>query len=111
MPPQAKRRGGRRQPAWKARQGSTQALVGFAAGVMPVPRATPFTLISADYHGKLSWWQGADEAPKPLKTVAAHKGYGTAAHLAALDEHGPCDWHRRSFEPVRLAALRRTCVE
>jgi ribonuclease HII len=29
-----------------------------------------------------------------------HKGYGTAAHLAALRQHGPCPAHRRSFEPV-----------
>lgn len=35
-----------------------------------------------------------------------HKGYATAAHLAALDRHGPCEIHRRSFEPVRLAVLR-----
>ncbi len=30
-----------------------------------------------------------------------HKGYGTAAHLAALARHGPCAVHRRSFAPVR----------
>lgn len=30
-----------------------------------------------------------------------HKGYGTAAHLAALASHGPCPEHRRSFAPVR----------
>lgn len=30
-----------------------------------------------------------------------HKGYGTAAHMAALREHGPCPIHRRSFAPVR----------
>jgi ribonuclease HII len=30
-----------------------------------------------------------------------HKGYGTAAHLAALQRHGPCPEHRRSFAPVR----------
>jgi len=30
-----------------------------------------------------------------------HKGYGTAAHLAALRSHGPCPEHRRSFAPVR----------
>ena len=47
----------------------------------------------------------------PHYGFADHKGYSTAAHLAALDEHGPCEWHRRSFEPVRLAALRRTCLE
>lgn len=26
-----------------------------------------------------------------------HKGYGTAAHYAALKIHGPCNIHRRSF--------------
>ena len=30
-----------------------------------------------------------------------HKGYPTAAHLAALREHGVSDVHRRSFRPVR----------
>ncbi|MDO5504785.1 MAG: ribonuclease HII [Pseudoxanthomonas suwonensis] len=32
-----------------------------------------------------------------------HKGYPSPAHLAALREHGPCQHHRRSFAPVRLA--------
>ena len=31
---------------------------------------------------------------------AAHKGYGTAAHLRALRMHGPCTEHRRTFSPV-----------
>ncbi len=26
-----------------------------------------------------------------------HKGYGTAAHIAAIKEYGPCKIHRRSF--------------
>ncbi|QVE49174.1 ribonuclease HII [Chlamydia crocodili] len=30
-----------------------------------------------------------------------HKGYGTAAHLAALKAFGPCDCHRKSFAPIR----------
>ena len=29
-----------------------------------------------------------------------HKGYGTAAHLQALRQHGACPEHRRSFSPV-----------
>lgn len=29
-----------------------------------------------------------------------HKGYGTAAHLAALRRHGPCPCHRLSFRGV-----------
>lgn len=30
-----------------------------------------------------------------------HKGYPTAAHLAALEQHGVCDIHRRSYAPIR----------
>lgn len=37
-----------------------------------------------------------------------HVGYGTAAHRAALDAHGPCPAHRASFAPVRRARLLRT---
>ncbi len=36
----------------------------------------------------------------PQYNFKKHKGYGTAEHLAMLREHGPCDAHRRSFEPV-----------
>ena len=32
---------------------------------------------------------------------AGHKGYGTAKHLQALRELGPCTEHRRTFGPVR----------
>ena len=31
-----------------------------------------------------------------------HKGYSTAEHLDLLAKHGPCEIHRRSFEPVRV---------
>lgn len=34
-----------------------------------------------------------------------HKGYPTAAHVAALREHGVSEVHRRSFKPVREALL------
>lgn len=34
-----------------------------------------------------------------------HKGYGTRAHLAALQRHGPCSAHRRSFAPVAQRVL------
>jgi ribonuclease HII len=36
----------------------------------------------------------------------AHKGYGTAQHLAALNAHGACAEHRRSYAPVREAMER-----
>jgi len=34
---------------------------------------------------------------------ATHKGYSTPEHLAALKAQGPCEIHRRTFEPVRAA--------
>ena len=37
---------------------------------------------------------------------AQHKGYGTQAHMQALQQHGPCEIHRMSFAPVRRAATR-----
>lgn len=33
----------------------------------------------------------------PEYGFAKHKGYGTAAHIQALKEHGPCSIHRRTF--------------
>ncbi len=36
----------------------------------------------------------------PQYGFAGHKGYGTALHLAALNAHGACPQHRRSFAPV-----------
>ena len=41
----------------------------------------------------------------PAYGFARHKGYGTAAHAAALAQHGPCTEHRKSFAPI--AALLR----
>jgi len=34
-----------------------------------------------------------------------HQGYGTAAHLEALNRLGPCPEHRRSFAPVRARVM------
>ena len=36
----------------------------------------------------------------PQYGFAGHKGYGTAAHMAALQAHGASIYHRRSFAPV-----------
>lgn len=35
---------------------------------------------------------------------SGNKGYGSKAHVAFLEEHGPCPVHRKSFAPVRRAA-------
>ena len=36
----------------------------------------------------------------PEYGFARHKGYATVDHLAALDRHGPCPLHRRTFAGV-----------
>ena len=41
----------------------------------------------------------------PVYGFAEHKGYATPAHRAALEQHGPCPVHRRSFAPVRNGQL------
>jgi ribonuclease HII len=41
----------------------------------------------------------------PVYGFDRHKGYPTAAHLAALEEYGPCPVHRRSFRPVTQLGL------
>lgn len=43
------------------------------------------------------------DALYPDYDFARHKGYGTAAHRERLRQLGPCDQHRRSFSPVRMA--------
>ncbi|MBP7205731.1 MAG: ribonuclease HII [Candidatus Cloacimonetes bacterium] len=40
------------------------------------------------------------EPKYPLYGFARHKGYGTAAHLQALADHGPCPIHRKTFAPI-----------
>ena len=40
----------------------------------------------------------------PRYGFAQHKGYGTRAHMEALNRFGPCEIHRQSFAPVRAAA-------
>jgi ribonuclease HII len=42
----------------------------------------------------------------PAYGFERHKGYGTATHMAALERHGPCPVHRRSFAPVENAERR-----
>jgi len=37
----------------------------------------------------------------PVYGLDRHKGYPTAAHLAALERHGVCEIHRRSYAPIR----------
>lgn len=46
------------------------------------------------------WCLQMDES-FPEYGFAQHKGYGTAAHMAALAQYGPTSIHRQSFAPVK----------
>ena len=67
---------------------------------------TPSTRLQSGKVGKTS--RDADclrlERLYPGYGFAKHKGYPTAAHLAALARLGPCPEHRMSFGPVKSAA-------
>ncbi len=41
------------------------------------------------------------DAAFPEYAFHRHKGYATAVHQVALESHGPCAQHRRSYAPVR----------
>jgi ribonuclease HII len=53
----------------------------------------------------------AAESDWPAYGFAEHKGYVTPAHQAALDRHGPCPEHRRSFANVIRAGVRPAVYE
>jgi ribonuclease HII len=46
------------------------------------------------------WMETFADSEFPQYFFGDHKGYGSPAHLKALDEHGPCPIHRMSYEPV-----------
>jgi ribonuclease HII len=50
----------------------------------------------------------------PEYGFAGHKGYPTPQHLLALNRHGPCIEHRRSFAPVKallVESMQRPILE
>ncbi len=71
-----------------------EAIVKGDALVAAISAASILAKVTRDH-----WCQEVN-ALYPKYGFAQHKGYGTAAHLAALREHGACPVHRTSFRPV-----------
>jgi ribonuclease HII len=91
LPPKLVLVDGNRLPVLEMR---AEAIVKGDATVPSISAASILAKVSrdrwcADYH-QLFPQYGFDQ----------HKGYGTADHLAALRQHGPCPEHRRTFRPV-----------
>jgi len=74
---------------------SAEAMIGGDDREPAIMAASILAKVSRDQH-----MQHLD-ARHPGYGFAAHKGYSTAEHLAALQRLGPCAQHRRSFAPVR----------
>ena len=74
---------------------AARAIIGGDASERAIMAASILAKVSRDRHMRelhARWPEyGFDE----------HKGYGTPAHRAALQRHGPCPAHRRSFAPVQ----------
>ena len=50
-------------------------------------------------------WMVAYDAEYPQYSFAAHKGYGTKRHQAAIHDHGACPLHRMSYRPLAQLPL------
>lgn len=72
-----------------------RAIIGGDASVAAISAASILAKVTRDAE-----MLGLD-AIYPQYGFAQHKGYPTAAHLAALRSHGACPVHRRSFAPVQ----------
>lgn len=72
-----------------------EALVGGDAHEPAIMAASILAKVARDRH------MLALHATYPHYGFDRHKGYPSPAHLAALQAHGPCPAHRRSFAPVR----------
>ena len=82
---------GNRLPMLKVR---AQAIVKGDALVPAISAASILAKVTRDR------WCAELDAQYPHYGFAGHKGYGTAEHLAALQAHGACPQHRKTFAPV-----------
>ena len=66
-----------------------------------------YSIAAASIVAKVTRDKGMEqaEARYPGYAFARNKGYPTAQHRRQLQKLGPCPLHRRSFAPVRQAAL------
>ncbi|MBA3836289.1 MAG: ribonuclease HII [Sphingomonas sp.] len=89
---------GNRLPDWRW---SARAIIGGDASEPCISAASIIAKVTRDAI------MVAADAAHPGYGWASNKGYGSAAHLAALATLGPTPLHRRSFAPVARALERQ----
>jgi ribonuclease HII len=72
-----------------------RAIIGGDASVRSISAASILAKTARDAH------MCELHALRPEYGFDKHKGYSTPEHLSALRVHGACEFHRRSFAPVR----------
>lgn len=80
--------------------GSGCPAVAIVDGDALVPAISAASILAKTFRD--GWMRRFDEL-YPHYGFASHKGYGTPQHHQALDRHGTCPLHRRSFAPVQWA--------
>jgi ribonuclease HII len=126
-----------RQASWLAMQNAVADLLALTQSTLAKEVAPPFVLIDGLGYGPGPWpYQALVKGDARCLSIAAasiiaketrdalmirfaaefpeygfarHKGYPTREHLRALEEHGPCALHRRSYAPVRRVCEQFGC--
>jgi ribonuclease HII len=96
-------------PDWTLVDGLKVPLLGENQTSIVKGDALSFSIAAASVLAKVTRDRVMEEMDRkfPGYGFASHKGYSTESHLEALMRLGPCPIHRRSFEPVRVAATRQ----
>lgn len=81
--------------------GAQQAVIKGDARSFAVAAASILAKVTRDA------WMRDLHAQFPMYGFDQHKGYPTKMHLEALDVHGVCPHHRKSFAPVSATIARR----
>lgn len=92
------------RPEWVLVDGNRTTDFGVAASAVVKGDLLVPEISAASILAKVARDQEMIELDKryPQYGFAAHKGYPTAVHLAAIQQYGVLAEHRRSFKPVRL---------
>lgn len=72
-----------------------QTIVGGDAKSASIAAASIFAKVIRDR------WLMLLDSKYPQYGFAKHKGYGTKAHIAAIEQYGPCPEHRFTFAPIK----------
>lgn len=92
-----------KKPDYVLVDGNTLPKIDIPAKAIVEGDARSVSIAAASIFAKVTRDRLLDEldAKYPLYGFKKHKGYATLEHMKAIEEHGPCPVHRKSFEPIK----------